>query len=94
MSGSLVKILYILHWLVLDASIECSEAVSLAVGITSLHLFFQLQSPTPSTRQLTYSMACIQQFVYLLAPLVVSLALIDDNEYLKHHHVCFSARGA
>nr|CAD2184074.1 unnamed protein product [Meloidogyne enterolobii] len=61
MSSSLVKILYILHWLLIDANVEC--------------LSNELSAPSTNTsnclnvRQFTYPISSIQLFVYLLAPL-------------------------
>uniref|UniRef100_A0A915MA77 Cation channel complex component UNC80 N-terminal domain-containing protein n=1 Tax=Meloidogyne javanica TaxID=6303 RepID=A0A915MA77_MELJA len=61
MSSSLVKILYILHWLLIDANVEClSNEMSAPSTNTSNCL---------NVRQFTYPISSIQLFVYLLAPL-------------------------
>ena len=75
MSGSLVKMLYILHWLLIDAAVECNEnRHAKIIGASGIwNSSFSLTSENPSgplsVRQLTYSVASIQLFVYLLAPL-------------------------
>ncbi|KAL7080557.1 hypothetical protein ACQ4LE_000591, partial [Meloidogyne hapla] len=61
MSSSLVKILYILHWLLIDANVEClSNELSAPSTNGSNYL---------NVRQFTYPISSIQLFVYLLAPL-------------------------
>jgi protein unc-80 len=39
MSGSLVKMLYILHWLLIDAAVECNENRSGQWGMNAIHGF-------------------------------------------------------
>uniref|UniRef100_A0A915D322 Cation channel complex component UNC80 N-terminal domain-containing protein n=1 Tax=Ditylenchus dipsaci TaxID=166011 RepID=A0A915D322_9BILA len=69
MTGSLVKILYIMHWLLLDAVMECNEN-TLGDPNASLNI-----------RQLTYSISSIQLFVYLLSPL---FSTIKEEEIEGH----------
>lgn len=51
MSGSLVKILYILHWLVIDAAAECSELVSHLVYLISTLLQITYSLPEHKWRR-------------------------------------------
>uniref|UniRef100_A0A7E4W3C8 UNC80 domain-containing protein n=1 Tax=Panagrellus redivivus TaxID=6233 RepID=A0A7E4W3C8_PANRE len=69
-SGPLAKILYILHWLLIDAAAECNE--------TSLN---ESSDGTISVPQLAFSVASIQLFVYLLAPL---FQYINEEEIESH----------
>uniref|UniRef100_A0A914HH41 Cation channel complex component UNC80 N-terminal domain-containing protein n=1 Tax=Globodera rostochiensis TaxID=31243 RepID=A0A914HH41_GLORO len=75
MSGSLVKSLYILHWLLIDAAVECNEnnlnSDSACGGGGGM----------PSVRQLTYSVASVQLFVYLLGPL---FGVVREEEISGH----------
>uniref|UniRef100_A0A183CA60 UNC80 domain-containing protein n=1 Tax=Globodera pallida TaxID=36090 RepID=A0A183CA60_GLOPA len=75
MSGSLVKSLYILHWLLIDAAVECNEnnlnSDSACGGGSGM----------PSVRQLTYSVASVQLFVYLLGPL---FGVVREEEISGH----------
>ncbi|KAI6188392.1 Protein unc-80 [Aphelenchoides besseyi] len=71
MNSSLVKILYILHWLVLDAAAECSE----------MNLNGSDDNGPTSVRHLTYSVPCIQMFVYLITPLC---HVIKEEEIENH----------
>ncbi|KAK0415429.1 hypothetical protein QR680_011941 [Steinernema hermaphroditum] len=60
MGQSLQKILYILHWLLLDSANECNETESgKSIADDPLH----------QIRQTAFSISSIQLFVYLLAPL-------------------------
>uniref|UniRef100_A0A1I7ST06 UNC80 domain-containing protein n=1 Tax=Bursaphelenchus xylophilus TaxID=6326 RepID=A0A1I7ST06_BURXY len=68
MSGSLVKIMYILHWLILDAAHECNEVID-------------AENVEVSLKKLTYSIPCIQMFVYLIAPLC---HVIKEEEIESH----------
>ncbi|VDM44326.1 unnamed protein product [Toxocara canis] len=74
-SGSLAKILYILHWLLLDSANECCDSDSgksvTEAGEVSVH----------SVRQYTFSINSIQLFVYLIAPLV---NVITENDIESH----------
>uniref|UniRef100_F1KZ61 Protein unc-80 n=2 Tax=Ascaris suum TaxID=6253 RepID=F1KZ61_ASCSU len=74
-SASLTKILYILHWLLLDSANECCDSDSgksvTEAGEVSIH----------SVRQYTFSINSIQLFVYLLAPLV---NVITENDIASH----------
>ncbi|CAD5215802.1 unnamed protein product [Bursaphelenchus okinawaensis] len=68
MSGSLVKIMYILHWLILDAAHECNETN-------------EGEAIEVSLKKLTYSIPCIQMFVYLITPLC---HVIKEEEIESH----------
>uniref|UniRef100_A0A914YVH3 Cation channel complex component UNC80 N-terminal domain-containing protein n=1 Tax=Panagrolaimus superbus TaxID=310955 RepID=A0A914YVH3_9BILA len=69
-SGSLAKLLYILHWLLMDAATECNEST-----------FGDSGDGVISVRQLAFSVASIQLFVYLLAPLFYH---INEEEIESH----------
>ncbi|KAM3722777.1 Protein unc-80 [Dirofilaria immitis] len=64
MSGSLVKMLYILHWLLLDSANECYDAESRKSLSESTDL------PIHSIRQYAFSISSIQLFVYMITPLL------------------------
>uniref|UniRef100_A0A915C2K7 Transmembrane protein n=1 Tax=Parascaris univalens TaxID=6257 RepID=A0A915C2K7_PARUN len=74
-SASLTKILYILHWLLLDSANECCDSDSgnsvTEAGEVSIH----------SVRPYTFSINSIQLFVYLLAPLV---HVITEDDIASH----------
>lgn len=59
------KILYTLHWILLDAASECEDN------------WMEKNSGRPSGRSYLHSLATIQLFVYLLAPLVHTLHKSD-----------------
>ncbi|KAI1727311.1 cation channel complex component UNC80 domain-containing protein [Ditylenchus destructor] len=75
MSGPLVKILYILHWLLLDAVIECHDEAALNGSGNG--------GSTLNVRQLTYPISSIQLFVYLLAPLFNTIKEEDIQGHIR-----------
>ncbi|MCP9264094.1 Protein unc-80 [Dirofilaria immitis] len=76
MSGSLVKMLYILHWLLLDSANECYDAESRKSLSESTDL------PIHSIRQYAFSISSIQLFVYMITPLL---------NYRQPEVLCFCA---
>ncbi|VDK88979.1 unnamed protein product [Litomosoides sigmodontis] len=64
MSGSLVKMLYILHWLLLDSANECYDVESRKSVSESANF------PGHAIRQYAFSISSIQLFVYMIAPLL------------------------
>uniref|UniRef100_A0A0N5AB72 UNC80 domain-containing protein n=1 Tax=Syphacia muris TaxID=451379 RepID=A0A0N5AB72_9BILA len=70
-SGSLTKILYILHWLLLDSANECCDSDG--------------ENDGGSVRKYTFSVSSIQLFVYLMGPLIhdVSEQQIASNIRLE-----------
>ncbi|KAL3119938.1 hypothetical protein niasHT_007066 [Heterodera trifolii] len=79
MSGSLVKSLYILHWLLIDAAAECNEN-----NLTNDSAACGGGGGMPNVRQLTYSVSSVQLFVYLLAPL---FGIVREDEIKGHYRL-------
>ncbi|CAG9539348.1 unnamed protein product, partial [Cercopithifilaria johnstoni] len=65
MSGSLVKMLYILHWLLLDSANECYDVENSRKNLTESTDF-----PVHAIRQYAFSISSIQLFVYMITPLL------------------------
>ncbi|VDK67417.1 unnamed protein product [Anisakis simplex] len=76
-SGLLTKILYILHWLLLDSANECCDSDSgksvTETGEVNVH----------SVREYTFSVNSIQLFVYLIAPLVDVITEDDIESHIR-----------
>lgn len=82
LSNSLSKILYILHWMVLDSASECHDTEGGGHRVSrSIQKFrrryqphfqqlFQTDNEGGSISQLAFPINSVQIFVYLLAPLV------------------------
>lgn len=73
MSSALVKTLYILHWLLMDAAGECNEGAATAGG----------GEEGESVRNFAYPVSSIQLFVYLLAPLFGALKENDIDRQIR-----------
>uniref|UniRef100_A0A1I7V2P0 UNC80 domain-containing protein n=1 Tax=Caenorhabditis tropicalis TaxID=1561998 RepID=A0A1I7V2P0_9PELO len=72
---SLQKILYILHWMLIDSSAECIESTSTKED----------PNPTQSRTQGLFNISTIQLFIYLIAPLadVITEEEVVDNIRLE-----------
>ncbi|VDN59624.1 unnamed protein product, partial [Dracunculus medinensis] len=75
LSGPLSKILYILHWLLLDSANECCDAESRKSLIDSG------EWNAHSVRRYTFSISSIQLFVYLITPLI---SVINEENISSH----------
>ncbi|CAJ0578771.1 unnamed protein product, partial [Mesorhabditis spiculigera] len=73
LSPSLSKILYILHWMLLDSATECMEGNSEEKDDQSVFL----------RKQALFSIPAIQLFVYLIAPLAESIHEEDITNSIR-----------